>query len=280
MPASKQAWPNRALCWSPATPPMGSACAQQRGVGVGKVRARGLHLRHQRGGNVQRLQQVRVPCVAVHVEQHGARGIAHVGGVHLAAGELPQQPAVDRAEGQLAALGLRARAGHVVEQPAQLGAGEVGVDHQAGLLADGVGHALLAQLRAQRLGAAVLPDDGVVHGWPVLRFHTTVVSRWLVMPIACDVRGLQPAFASASRAVASWLPRSPAGRARPSRAADRSAELALRDGDDAAFAVEHDAARTGGALVEGEQVGGHWLCAPGCTLAPSPSGGRLGSGLR
>ena len=43
------------------------------------------------------------------------------GGVHRAAGELPQQPAVDGAESQFAALGLHAGSGHLIEQPHELG---------------------------------------------------------------------------------------------------------------------------------------------------------------
>ena len=39
------------------------------------------------------------------VEQQGAAGVGGVGGVHLAAGQAPEQEAVDRAEGQLALLG-------------------------------------------------------------------------------------------------------------------------------------------------------------------------------
>ena len=45
-----------------------------------------------------------------------------------------------------------------------------------------------ASSRAELGGAAVLPDDGVVRpALPVARSHSTVVSRWLVMPIAGDV---------------------------------------------------------------------------------------------
>ncbi len=42
-------------------------------------------------------------------------------------------------------------------------------------------------------------------GWPVLRFHSTVVSRWLVMPTAWMSLAFSFALASTSRAVASWL---------------------------------------------------------------------------
>jgi hypothetical protein len=47
----------------------------------------------------------------VDVEEQRARGVAGIGDVQPAAGaELPQQPAVDGAEGELAALGAAARA--------------------------------------------------------------------------------------------------------------------------------------------------------------------------
>ena len=42
-------------------------------------------------------------------------------------------------------------------------------------------------------------------GSPVRRFHSTVVSRWLVMPMALMSLALSPALAMASRAVASWV---------------------------------------------------------------------------
>ena len=48
-------------------------------------------------------------------------------------------------------------------------------------------------------------------GWPVWRFHTTVVSRWLVMPMAATSRACRPAVASTSRAVASWVSHSSFG---------------------------------------------------------------------
>ena len=50
--------------------------------------------------------------------------------MHLAAGEPPQQKAVDGAEGQLAAFGSGPRAGDLIEQPRDLGAGEVGIEQQ------------------------------------------------------------------------------------------------------------------------------------------------------
>ena len=48
-----------------------------------------------------------------------------------ALGQVPEQPRIDGAEGEFAALGAIARAGDVVENPLELGAGEVGVEQEA-----------------------------------------------------------------------------------------------------------------------------------------------------
>ena len=110
----------------------------------------------------QQPQQVVVPLQRVDVEQHRARRVADVGDVRRAIREVPHEPAVDRAERQLAGLGPRARAGHVVEDPRDLGAGKVGVDDQARAFPDQVLMAVAFQAIADIRGPAVLPDDGVV----------------------------------------------------------------------------------------------------------------------
>src|SRR5207253_496916 len=76
--------------------------------------------------------------------------------------ELPDEPGIDRAEGELAALGARARAGNLVEDPRDLGAAEIRIDHEPGLLLYERFGAVFFQLRASLRGAPVLPDDGVV----------------------------------------------------------------------------------------------------------------------
>ena len=103
-------------------------------------------------------------CAGVDVEQQRARGVGGVGRVHLAAGQPPQQIAIDGAEHQLAALGPRPRAGDVVEDPGHFGAGEIGIDDQAGLGRDRGLVAFALQFGADVGGAAVLPDDGAMHG--------------------------------------------------------------------------------------------------------------------
>ena len=73
--------------------------------------------------------------------------------MHAAAGELPHQPGVDRSAEQLAGFRACLRAGNLIEDPAHLGRGEVGVDHQTGALAyqrlEPARPQLLADLRAR-----------------------------------------------------------------------------------------------------------------------------------
>ncbi len=62
------------------------------------------------------------------------RGVGHVGDVHAAvdaAGQVPEHPGVGGAEDQLAGLGRLAGTLDVVEDPLDLGAGEVGGQRQA-----------------------------------------------------------------------------------------------------------------------------------------------------
>ena len=79
--------------------------------------------------------------------------------MHLAAGQFPDHPGIDRAGQKLTGLRAGSRAVDMVQQPGDLCPGEIGVEQQAGDL----GHTSLAPRRAQafasRLGAPVLPDD-------------------------------------------------------------------------------------------------------------------------
>ena len=82
----------------------------------------------------------------------------------LAAGELPDEPGLDRAEGDLAALRFLTDAVHILKDPADLGAGEIGVDEEAGAALEELFQALCLQFLTVIRGAAVLPDDGAVNG--------------------------------------------------------------------------------------------------------------------
>ena len=92
--------------------------------------------------NAEQFQQFTVPAEVMDVEQHGPGGVRDVGHMDLAAGKLPDEPGIDGAETELPGLCLLARAWDVLENPADLGAGEVRIDDQAGLFADFVHESL------------------------------------------------------------------------------------------------------------------------------------------
>ena len=79
----------------------------------------------------------------------------------LAAGELPDEPGVYRPEEQLSLFRAFARAGNVLQYPAELRAGEVGVDDEARLLPEYVAQPFFLKVVAILRSPAALPDDGV-----------------------------------------------------------------------------------------------------------------------
>src|SRR6266446_5013800 len=128
------------------------------GARPGRIHERGQHL----GRHVEQGAHAVIPVDAGEVQAERARGVADVGGVHAAAGQLPQEPRVDGAEGQLAARGTTTRVGGLVEDPRDLRPGEIGVQHQARA---GPHHRLVTlgpQPVADGGGAAALPDDGAM----------------------------------------------------------------------------------------------------------------------
>jgi hypothetical protein len=75
-------------------------------------------------------------------------------------------------------------AGHVVQDPADLGGREIGIHHQPGAAADGSAWPCSRSCAHSGSPRRSCQTMALWMGWPVRRFHTTVVSRWLVMPIA------------------------------------------------------------------------------------------------
>ena len=201
-----------------------------------------------------------MPVERLQVHQHRAAGVRHVGRVHAAvaaAGQVPEQPAVDRAEGQLARLGALARAGHVVEDPGDLRPREVGRERQPDALAQAVG--ALARPRARARARPV-------------RVSCQTIALWSGSPgLAVPHDGRLALVGDADRGDVA-RPRSPAPASAPSitsrvrRQISRGScstqpargmdllVLALVDRRDAAVAVEQDQPRAGRALVDRRDV--------------------------
>ncbi len=187
------------------------------------------------------------------IEQQRARRIGVVGDVGLSLGHLPDQPAVDGAEQQLATASAFAAAFDVIENPLDLGAGEVGVDHQSGGLADVVFHAVALELVADRRALAALPDDGVVD-----RTAGYLVPDDGGLALVGDADGGHLLVGDAGLGqgfdehAALGRPDFHGVMLDPARLRVDLRELALGDGHHVGVAVQHDGAGTGGALVEGD----------------------------
>src|SRR5262249_39120847 len=93
-----------------------------------------------------------------------ARGIGGVGCVNAAARQPPQQIGIDRTEGEFSARSTLARSGNIVEQPGELGSGEIRIEQEAGFGAEEGFVAFGFELCTESRGTPVLPDDGAMHG--------------------------------------------------------------------------------------------------------------------
>ena len=165
-------------------------------------------------------------------------------------GEVPDQPAVHRAKGQFASLGALARARRVVQQPGQLGARKVSVQHQAGLALNLRRVPLPAQLVTDARCAPVLPDNGGGHG---LAGSAIPQHRGLALighPDSTDAAQGNPSFRqrfTGDRELG--LPDLQGVVLDPPRLRENLTEFTLGRCNDPRFGVDHQRARTGGALV-------------------------------
>ena len=155
-----QAWPNSAACWSPAIPATGTS-PPKAPVRAVDLRPRAPAPGRLRGIDPEQVAELGVPAQPVDVEQHRPRGVRVVGDV--AAGELEDEPGVDRPEGR------PARRLDVLEQPLDLGAREVGVDDEPGALAH---QRLVPGLASARRSA------------PAVRRSCQTSARWTGSPVA------------------------------------------------------------------------------------------------
>ncbi len=125
----------------------GERHARSADLGLADHTARRHDPRQHVARDTEESEQLAVPPDRIEPGQHGARRVGRVGDVHRAARQVPGEPALDRAEENVAL--------DAGEQPLQLGGREVRVGHEAGALADQVGRELSAALRRP----PVLPHD-------------------------------------------------------------------------------------------------------------------------
>ena len=226
--------------------------------------AGGDDLRQDAHGDVHEFAELFIPGQGVDVEEHGAGGVGIVRDMDRAfrmdgaAGQVPDEPGVDGTEEEFALVREFLCFGDVVEKPADLGGGEVGVDDEAGLLFDRLKMSFCLQFLGIVRGTAALPDDGVVDG-TAGRFIPKDGGLTLVGDTdGGDVGGVDLAFAE-DGGDALEFGHEDVFRAMLDPACMRVdlLELSLGLGDDLAILVKNDRSGTGGTLIQSHYIFGH-----------------------
>src|SRR5215813_11227716 len=96
------------------------------------------------------------------IEQERACRVRSVGQMILAAGETPEQKAIDRTESELAIFSSRTGVFHMIKQPRNLARGKIWIEQQPGPAGNCALVAGVPQRFAILCRAPILPYDGVV----------------------------------------------------------------------------------------------------------------------
>ena len=247
MPGSKQAWPTRRGLLIADKGEDGQRALEDAGFRRAVIGGGVAHLRQQGAGDAEERQQPLVPGLAMDVEEQAARGVGGVGRMDAPAGQPPEQEAVDGADGKLARRGALARLGHILQQPGDLGRGEIGIEEEAGQALDHRALALGLQPAAEIGAAPVLPDDGVVDR---LAARPLPHDRGLALIGDADGRHIGGGGQHLAADGQGRLPDLLRVMLDPAVGREDLRQLALRHGADMAFAVEDDGARAGRALID------------------------------
>ena len=191
----------------------------------------------------------------MNIEQHGAGGVADIGGVDPPLGQLVDQPRVHCSECQFAGFSELAGAGDILEHPGDLAGGEIGIDQKARALLNGLAMSRVAQALAEIGGAAILPDNRIVNG---LSGVAVPQERGLALIGNADARYV---FGAGTCFLKSFTSDSDLRRnnvlgivLNPSGLGKDLLELALGNGADGTSLIEQQGARAGGALIQCQDV--------------------------
>ncbi len=254
MPGLVHAWPKSAACWSPTMPAIGSdvprTAASVSPTTPQLSTTAGMTAR----GMSQQLEQLVVPVPAPQVVEHGARRVGGVGHVQPSAAEHPDQPGVHRAEGELAASRPVRGSGHRLQDPAQLGRREVGIQEQARTRAHQRLEAIAAQLVTYARRSPVLPDDG---RGDRARGGSLPHDGGLALVRDADGRDRSSRQAAETQRLhcrgALRLPDLQRVLLDPAGVREALPGLVLRAGQNATLSVDDQSSRARGALIQGEQ---------------------------
>ena len=114
-------------------------------------------------GDAEKIQHVLVPLRPAQVHEQGAGGVGHIGRVNVSAGKSIEKIGVHGAEAEFASPCALSGSGDFAQDPRDLGATEIRIEHQSSALSNGVLESLVDETGALFRGTAVLPDDRVVN---------------------------------------------------------------------------------------------------------------------
>src|SRR3954447_2394650 len=169
----------------------------------------------------------------------------------MTAGQLPDQPAVDRSEDDFTVLRALAQAGCRIEQPRDLRTREVSGQRQPAARLEAVLPTLARELADDAIGAHVLPVNGVVNRLAGVTFpqhggltlvgdaERLQIARLQLSVLECTIDHTQHVVPDLLGVMF-----------HPPRARKDVMVLDLLDGDDARPAVEDEAPRGGGPLID------------------------------
>ena len=143
-----------------------TCCAGDRNRSLKKLRigrtvytAGRLNLRQHLARNAQNSQNFFIPLQSMNIKHQCTRSIGIIRNMNLTAGQLPDNPAVDSTEQQLACFRTLACMRYVFQNPVQLGTGEISIQNQACLFAEHIGIATDFQQITVFCGTTALPDN-------------------------------------------------------------------------------------------------------------------------
>src|SRR5262245_21643515 len=119
------------------------------------------HLRQHGARHAEPADELTVPFSRSNVVEHGAGGVGRIRRMQPGARHFEQEKAVNCSEADFTRARPRLETRHMLQEPGELGRGEIGIDHESRRLGDMIAPSLAQELAAKPGGAAVLPNDRV-----------------------------------------------------------------------------------------------------------------------
>ena len=134
-------------------------CLKQLGIGRTVYTAGRLNLRQHLARNAQNSQDFVIPLQSMNIKHQCTRSIGIIRNMNLATGQLPDNPAVNSTEQQLACFRTLTCMRYVFQNPVQLSTGKIRIQNQACLFTEHIGVATDFQQITVFRSTTALPDN-------------------------------------------------------------------------------------------------------------------------